>query len=130
MEKHLSFNIHELKHRQLASGSGEIFSKSLVLTDLLKFKDLFVHHEILSPGKRVSSPHTHTAREEMVFVLTGFPTACVGDKRVPLKPGDFIGFLPNSLEPHCIENLSTEEVRFLVIGSNPVDDQILYFEKK
>ena len=85
-------NIDDMVHVELVSSkSGEVFSKSAVLTELLGFKDIFVHHEILLPGRRSSAPHRHTLREEMAFILMGAPTAYLGDKIYKLKAGDFLG---------------------------------------
>lgn len=120
------FNISDLEHQQLSSSSGEIFSKSAILTELFSYRKIFVHHEILSPGKRASAPHRHTAQEEMIFVLDGFPTAHLGNQAQQLKPGDMIGFKPDSQELHFIENTTNQDVRLLVICSNEEDDQIIF----
>jgi len=121
------YNIEDLPHRQLISSkSGEIFSQSAVLTDLLACQKFFVHHEILLPGKKASSPHRHTFQEEIFLVLDGFPTVHLGDHSQQLKPGDFIGFNPGSYELHFIENTTDEEVRLLVICSNQENDQIIF----
>jgi uncharacterized cupin superfamily protein len=120
------FNVSDLQHEQLISSkSGEMFSRSAILTELLSCRKIFVHHEILSPGKRASSPHRHKIQEEMIFVLEGFPTACLGNQTQQLKPGDFLGFKPGSRELHYIENTTQENVRFLVICSNEEDDQVI-----
>lgn len=127
MEPNEIFNVNKLEHQRLVSLiDGESFSNSLVLTDLLKFKNLFVHHEILLPGLRASSPHFHTLKEEMILILTGYPTAHIGNRIVQLKPGDFIGFTPDSKKTHFIKNDTMEEIRFLVICSNPEKDQTIY----
>lgn len=121
------YNIDRSPHTQLISSkSGELFSQSALLTELLSFQKIFVHHEILSPGRRASSPHKHTQQEEMIFVLDGFPTAHLGNQQIKLKPGDFLGFKPGSPDLHFIENSTEEEVRFLVICSQQEDDQVLF----
>ncbi len=120
-------NLNNLIHHDLdSSKTGEIYSKSVVLTELLGFQDLFVHHEILSPGQRTSAPHSHTLQEEMIIVLNGSPTCHIGDQLLPMKTGDFIGFKPASAELHYIENASNEMVYLLVICSNPKEDQVIY----
>ncbi|MES2218234.1 MAG: cupin domain-containing protein [Pseudomonadota bacterium] len=120
------YNISDLSHQDLISSkSGEYFAKSALLTDLFGFKDIFIHHDILPPGRRASSSHRHTLREEMVLVLAGFPTAHLGEQELELKPGDFIGFKPN-WDKHFIENKSLEDVYLLVITSNPKEDRTVY----
>ena len=122
-----SKNLDDLLHQELASSkTGESYSKSAVLTDVFGFKDIFVHHEILSPGQKTSAPHAHTLREELVIVLNGSPTCHIGNKILLMNSGDFIGFEPGSSQLHYIENLTNESVRLLVICSNPKNDQITY----
>lgn len=121
------YHINDVPHKQLISSkTGEIFSKSAILTKFLSLQKFFVHHEILLPGKRASSPHRHTIQEEMIFVLDGFPTAHLGKESRQLKPGDFIGFHPYSEKQHYIENTTNQEACFLVICSNQENDQIIF----
>jgi uncharacterized cupin superfamily protein len=120
-------NIDNLVHSELmSSGNGEIFSKSAVLTDLLGFNDIFVHHEILLPGHKASAPHRHTLREEMAVILVGAPTAYLGDQSFKLKEGDFFGFKPGSMEMHYLVNETSEVVKLLMICSHPADDLTIY----
>ena len=119
--------ITEVPHEELLSAkSGESFSRSAVLTDLLRFKDIFVHHEILAPGKRASSPHRHSHQEEMIFVLQGNPTAHIGEKSIALSVGDFIGFTPSANDLHFVENTTLSEARFLVITPKSENDRVSY----
>lgn len=119
-------NLNNLSHQELASpNTGETYSKSAVLTDFFDFRDIFVHHEILLPGRRTSAPHHHTLREEMVIVLNGSPICYSGKQKLQIKSGDVIGFKPDT-EPHYIENLTDEVVHLLVICSNPKDDCTVY----
>jgi uncharacterized cupin superfamily protein len=122
----MRFSVAETPHQELRSLSGEAFSLSAVLSEAVGFKDLFVHHEILPPGRRASGPHAHTHREEMIFVLEGFPVAHLGAKRLELKPGDYVGIAPGGEGLHFIENPSDGEVRLLVVASNPAGDQVRY----
>lgn len=121
-------NINNLAHVELGS-SQEKFSWSAILTASLGFKDLFVHHEIIPPGRRSSSMHRHRLQEEMIVVLTGNPTAYTGKEKVILKPGDFVGFKPAE-DFHYIENDSLMNATVLVIGSCPLADEIEYNHEK
>lgn len=119
-----ALHLSELDHQQLRSKSGtEEYSLSGVVTDVLGLKDLFVHHEILKPGHRASAPHYHTHREEMIFVIEGTPTAHLGELRLRLSPGDFLAFPPGEAINHFVENESDATASFLVIASNPKEDQ-------
>lgn len=122
-----AYNVADLPHELLSSAkSGEIFSKSAILSELFSCTKLFIHHEILAPGRRDSSPHRHTTQEEVIFVLEGFPTAHIGDKAISLKPGDFLGFPLSSHELHSIANETKSDVRYLVICSKESDDKVVY----
>jgi len=116
-------NIKQLQHIELrSSASNEKYSLSAVLTQHSNFKDLFIHHEILHPGRRSSAQHFHSQKEEFIFVLKGSPVAHIGKTVHQLQEGDFIGFNPIEAEAHYCENLSTEQVQLLVICSNPPND--------
>lgn len=62
----------------------------------------------------------------MILVLEGCPTAHQGNSSFELKPGDCIGFLPNSPELHFLENRTEAPVRCLVVCSNPQNDRTIY----
>lgn len=120
-------NIAELLHQELRSSrTGESYSLSAVLTEHLEFKKLFVHHEIIPPGRRSSAPHTHSTREEMIFVLDGNPTAHEGTRTTRLRPGDFVGFRAGSDEPHFVENSTEVEAKVLIITTRSEGDRVAY----
>lgn len=120
-------NINSLQHCGMVSSiTGEAYSESAELSPLFGLKDIVVHHEILTPGRRSSAPHYHTLREEMVLVLTGYPICKYGNKTVEMEPGDTIGFKPGLSERYYFENATNELVHLLVICSNPIDDSVIY----
>ena len=120
-------SLASLVHRELRSErTGEKFSLSATLTESMGFNKLFVHHEILPPGRRASSPHSHSLNEELIFVLEGHPTAVLNDKRIELAPGGFIGFHPGTGELHYLENTTEQEVRVLVAVARDSQDQVTY----
>jgi uncharacterized cupin superfamily protein len=121
------FNVKELSHRELSSKkTGEKYSLSASLSERFGFQDLFIHHEVIPPGRRASAPHRHTHREEMIVVLEGAPTAHVGNEARILKPGDLVGFKPEDERLHFVENKTSAEVRVLVVASNPQQDQTIF----
>lgn len=123
----MQHSVTGIEHKELISTrTGEKFSLSAVLSDAFGFKDVFVHHEIIPPGRRSSSPHAHTHREEMVYVLSGSPEVFLGGAIKTLMPGDCIGFRPGKENIHCVTNNTNEDVRLLVIASNPKDDAVIY----
>lgn len=121
----MKFNLSSIEHKLLAS-EKERFSFSAVISELAGFKDVFIHHEIIPPKRKASSPHYHSHREEMVFVVEGSPTPYKGKSRINLSKGDFIFFLPNKKDAHFIENNTIFDVKILVICSNPSHDKVIY----
>jgi uncharacterized cupin superfamily protein len=120
-------SVRDLEHHELWSQrTGEKFSLSAVLTEALGFKDVFVHHEIIPPGRRSSGTHFHSRREEMVFVLEGNVKAWCEGTEVLLEPGDFVGFPPGKGNAHYLINDGDHPARVLAIASNPDDDQVEY----
>lgn len=119
------FNLKGVKHIELAN-KKEKFSESGVLTDLLGFRKIFVHQEIIPSGRRNASPHYHAKIEEMFLVLSGKPSIHVENKSKQLRPGDFIGFKPNGKKKYFIENKTSSKVKILVICSNDKEDKVKY----
>jgi len=123
------YNIDAIVHRELTStASGERFSLSAVISAIYNFKDLFVTHDIILPGRKSSSPHCHSQKEEMIVVLAGNPTLFLGNQRQQLKAGDFIGLEPCK-QMHYLQNHTSDEVQILTISSNPHGDIINYLER-
>lgn len=74
-----------------------------------------VNLERVPPGRQSSAPHLHHAEEEFAYVLAGRGTVELGDARVPVGPGDFVGFLPGTFA-HVLVNEGTEDLVFLAGG--------------
>jgi uncharacterized cupin superfamily protein len=120
-------NLKTLQHSELQSkNTGEKFSFSLIMSDCFGFKDVFIHHDILLPGRRSSSPHAHSHREELIYVVKGCPTAIFKDEKYRLTEGDFFGFPPGEDNCHYVVNESSEQVELLVVASNPPEDTVIY----
>ncbi|WP_373999596.1 cupin domain-containing protein [Bdellovibrio bacteriovorus] len=114
----------EFQHKQLSSQrTGEVFSHSVVLSELLGMQDIFVHHDVIAPGHRASSPHYHAEVEEFVFIIKGTATIHEGDEASFAKPGDCVVFLPQNENKHFVANDSNEDLEILVVSKslNTVD---------
>lgn len=99
-----------------SSRTGEEFSHSAVLSSVLNSEDFFIRHEILSPGKRASSPHYHEQTEEFVFVIKGTIVVTEGNETSEMTVGDAALFTANAKLGHCIENTATVPAEFLVFS--------------
>lgn len=120
-------NINELERRELSSKStGEKFSLSVILTSIYNFEKIFISSEIIPPGRKSSSPHFHSTKEELAYVIKGNPTVYIGENSYQLKPGEFVGFPVDLHEKHYFENLTNQECHILLISSNPVNEEINY----
>lgn len=79
------------------------------------------------PAGRQSVPfHWHTDEEEHIWFLAGEATLRLGDRRYPLKAGDFVTFPAGRALGHCLINESEAPCRYLVIGERSPDDVCTY----
>jgi uncharacterized cupin superfamily protein len=86
-----------------------------------------VHHEQLPPGRRASSPHSHSHKEEIVIVLGGAPRVWIHGTFHDLAPGDYIAFEPGTGIAHTITNDHSDvAAEYLVIASIEEDDVVTY----
>ncbi len=122
-----AINIEELETQQLfAKASGELLSQVKCLSAAFSLKGLIVHHETLQPGRKASTEHFHTKKEELIFILEGHPLIRLDGRSIRLRPGDFYGFPADLKMTHTIVNESNSPVSFISIGSTPVDDEVIY----
>lgn len=123
-------NLRELNHKELEiKRTGEKLSHSSVLSELVDFSKFFTSHEIIPPGRKASSPHSHSHDEEMFLVLEGHPTLHHGEKSYELFPGDFVGLKPQDPFHHHLENKTAQEAHVLVIRSKSENDEVVYKNK-
>ena len=72
----------------------------------------------LPPGKAAFPSHSHRINEEMFFVLEGSGELRVGDKKYPVKQGDFIACPPGGPETaHQIYNNSSADLKYLAVST-------------
>lgn len=85
------------------------------LGDATGLKGLGFHIIEVEPGFETTEFHRHHHEDEAVFVLSGTATARIGEERVAIGPGDFIGYRAGGAA-HGIENTGTEVLRLIVVG--------------
>ena len=61
----------------------------------------------------------------MLF-LEGSATLRLGDKRYPVKAGDYVVFPAGQQAGHCLVNEGGETCRFLIIGEKNPNDVMVY----
>lgn len=123
----MKVNLADLVHKQLQSSTtGEEYSLHASVSNLFGFNQVAIHHEIVPPGKRASSKHFHTQREELILVLEGQVIAHLSSGNVTLKRGDVLGFTPGAQSAHHVENHADAAAHLIVIASNPCTDEVIY----
>lgn len=83
----------------------------------------------VEPGFETTEHHVHHHEDECVFVLEGHATARIGEDRVEIGPGDFIGYRKGGLA-HTIENTGDQTLRMIVVGERLAHDVGDYPDKQ
>jgi uncharacterized cupin superfamily protein len=78
------------------------------------------------PGRAAFPRHFHCAKEEAVFVLEGEGLLRIGDKTVPLRPGDYATFPVGPGHAHQIHNAGKGPLRYLCFAPLVLTDVIGY----
>jgi uncharacterized cupin superfamily protein len=71
----------------------------------------------LAPGMQATRLHRHHYQEEMYLILKGSGTLRHGDRKVPVKPGDFILYPAGDPAPHTFVNTGPEPMEYLATGN-------------
>ena len=79
----------------------------------------------IAPGDQTTEFHTHFVEEEFLYILSGHGVAEIGDRRVAVGPGDFLGFKAGSV-PHAMANPHAEPLVYLMSGTRQPFDVVDY----
>jgi uncharacterized cupin superfamily protein len=82
--------------------------------------------EELPPGKQTVPFHYHMLEEEHVLILEGEVTLRLGDRRHPMKAGDYACFPAGIKTGHCLINESEAVCRYVIIGENNPHEVSVY----
>lgn len=91
------------------------------LSDAVGLQNLGVHLISVEPGHFSTEYHVHHYEEECVYVLAGNGTAMLGEEKVGIGPGDFIGY-PARGPAHDLFNDGSEPLVCLVVGQRLAQD--------
>ncbi|MEO1093909.1 MAG: cupin domain-containing protein [Cyanobacteria bacterium J06638_28] len=78
---------------------------------------LGIHMVRVTPGHDSTEHHRHRGEEEFIYILSGKGIATIGDETFEVKPGDFMGFPPDS-PAHSMHNPFIEDLVYLMGGTN------------
>jgi uncharacterized cupin superfamily protein len=91
------------------------------------FRRFVVYHEQLPAGRRASSIHSHSSKEELVIVLSGAPRVYIDGTFYDLAPGDYVAFEPAAGIAHYIVNdCSDVTAEYFAIASVDDSDVVTY----
>lgn len=117
----------EFNHTQLTSQkTGEVYSLSAVVSQLLGSNQLVVHHDIIESGRKSSGSHRHTLIEEVVYVVKGTATVIEGKNEVVASEGSLILFDPKDLETHFIANQMDQNIETITFSITSDFDRPIY----
>jgi uncharacterized cupin superfamily protein len=95
------------------------------LSDACGLTQIGVHLVRLEPGRESTEYHTHAHDEEWIYVLAGRGMAEIGERKVEVKAGDFMGFVAGGAH-HSMANPFGEDLLYLVGGTRHVYDVVDY----
>ena len=76
----------------------------------------------LPPGAWSSQRHWHSHEDEFVYVLKGELVLVTDAGEELMQVGDCAGFKAGVRDGHCLQNRSTQDAEFLVVGSRVEED--------
>ncbi|MGR6467622.1 cupin domain-containing protein [Rhizobium sp. PAMB 3182] len=85
--------------------------------------------EVLPPGSKSSHQHWHECEDEFVYMLEGEVVLLEGDTETVMRPGDAATFKAGVALGHRLENRSTADARYLVVGTRSQNDIVHYSTK-
>ncbi len=108
-----------LQKTHFLNGNARRINKSL--GDLTGLTGFGFHIIEVEPGHATTEHHCHYCEDECVYVLSGSATAVIGEERLQIGPGDFLGYRKGGLA-HSIENTGDETLRCIVVGERLAHD--------
>lgn len=127
LEKMNIFKIDDLEnHTMTITRTGEQLGTAKVISQAAGLERMFIWQETLPPGRRSSSPHSHTKKEELILVQSGELSVRHGTEVLRVGAGSSVSFLPGDDLPHVVFNESNSDVVYIGIATNDPDDNVLY----
>lgn len=116
-----------MQHFQLVSQkTGEAYSLSAVVSQILGSKQLFIHHDVIAPGSRSSGPHRHTTIEEVVYIIKGTATVVSGRNETIAEEGTLILFDPKDQDLHFLINRTNQNIETMTFSMSSDFDSVIF----
>ncbi len=90
------------------------------LSEAVGLRKLCIEHEVLKPGHRSSPAHSHSHKEEFIYVLRGSVRVWIDGHWQTASAGTTMGFPPEVA--HMVVNDTADDAELLIV-STPRDDQ-------
>jgi uncharacterized cupin superfamily protein len=107
--------------------SAELMSISASFGRKFGLKRIGIHHERVPPGHRTSYPHAESTEEEFVYVIEGSPDVWIDGELHRLREGEGVVFVPGTGVTHTFINNTDTDVRLMVVGETPRDDNRIHY---
>lgn len=91
------------------------------------FERIAIHHIVLPPGCRSSTPHAESLEEEFVFVLKGSPHLWLNGYIHDLNEHFAVGFPAGTGIAHSLINNTTDDIHLLVAGEKTKKENLCAF---
>jgi len=104
----------------------EALSESANLTDSAGLRQFVVYHDILPVGRKTSSAHSHSKREEFVLVMAGTLTLWTDGQTRQLHTGDYVALPAGTGVMHYMYNDGPAEAQYMMVATMPPDDVVSY----
>ena len=85
-----------------------------------------VHIERLPPGTLSSVRHWHETEDEFCYILSGEVILHETEGDTLLRPGDAVAWPAGQPNGHCLENRSTSDATYLILGTRNRHDVVHY----
>ena len=122
-------NVDELEARTQTQGTKFGFT-SKALASAVGGKGLGCSHYELPPGRAAFPFHWHSALEEALFVLEGAGTLRIGDKKIPVKAGDYVAFPTGPETAHQMINTGSAPLKYLCFSTSATVEVVGYPDSK
>lgn len=106
-------NYEEIEKIHFMNSGARRVNKSL--GDMTGLTGIGFHIIEIEPGYESTELHMHYHEDECVYILEGEAEATIGDDKIPVKAGDFIGYRAGG-KAHKLKNTGSSVLKCIVAG--------------